>query len=184
MADLGHCVYVSLCLAVIPSGVEFLPYSFFPSPFVCVYVFITMTPFRGLPSHGFESLVHILINEDPTQHPSCLQPCSHPSHRMWSENPTRLELPSAPGRIREQICDAADILGVYIIFQIGDHWALSPWSQKELAALPCHPKTRRRKGVTWLWPRDLLALTVKQQHNGTFGCRGFGVVERAKIVVA
>ena len=60
--------------------------------------------------------------------------------------------PSATGKIAK-ISDAADILGVYIIYQIVGHSALSQWSRKELATLPCSPKTPRRKGVTWLWHR-------------------------------
>ena len=46
--------------------------------------------------------------------------------------------PSATGKIAK-ISDAADILGVYIIYQIVGHSALSQWSRKELAALPCSP---------------------------------------------
>ena len=63
--------------------------------------------------------------------------------------------PSATGKIAK-ISDAADILGVYIIYQIVGHSALSQWSRKELATLPCSPKTPRRKGVTWLWHRPAL----------------------------
>lgn len=79
-----------------------------------------------------------------------------------------LKVPFSYWKNRGQKSDAADILGVYIIYQIVDHSALSQWSQKELETLPCYPTTQRRKGVTWLWHRSLLAHSVKQQHNGTF----------------
>lgn len=94
---------------------------------------------------------------------------------MWLENPTLLELPSAykfpSGRSKSKISDAADILGVYIIYQIVGHLALSWWSQKELTTLPYYPQNMKREGVSWHWPRGLLAHRVKQQHHGTFGHR-------------
>lgn len=111
-----------------------------------------------------------------------------PSHRVWLENPTLLELPSAykfpSGRSKSKISDAADVLGVCIIYQIVGHLALSWWSQKELTALPYYPHNMKREGVTWRWPRGLLANGGKQQHNGTLATKGFGMAKTAKIVVA
>jgi hypothetical protein len=55
-----------------------------------------------------------------------------------------LKVPS--GGTKSKISDAADILGVYIIYQIVGHLALSWWSQKELAALPFYPQNMKREG--------------------------------------
>lgn len=95
-----------------------------------------------------------------------------------------LKVPFSYWKNREQKSDAADILGVYIIYQIVDRSALSQWSQKELETLPCYPTTQRRKGVPWLWHRRLLAQRQTAAQWYILATKGFGVAERAKIVVA
>lgn len=107
---------------------------------------------------------------------------------MWLENPVLLELPSPykfpAGRTGSRISDAVDILGVYVIYQIVGHLALSWWSRGINSPPLLSPKYEEGRVLLGIGPEACWHTESNSSTMVHLATKGFGMAKRAKIVVA
>lgn len=138
---------------------------------VCVCVCTTATMFKLLLAHRLPSLASTRTSDEGllprtlAALPASIPPTERGQKSRLSGS--GLQLLSSPWKPRAKIAGAADILGVYVIYQTLGCSALSPRSRKELAVLPAAPKPQEGRVLLGSGTAGPLARGVKRQRSGT-----------------